>query len=187
MKQGSWAIAMVLALAVLAIGRNALAVTGQLELFADSHATSCALADAPGLISVFVFQTAGEASTAVGWFAAPKPACWNATWIADNVSNATKVGGSQTAISVGFGICRPLPAFVLEILFISAGATPPCCEYSLTVPQGKTLAYLVCDTFWEQPLTIGRKVTINPDASCPCMLPVATEASTWGRVKSLYR
>jgi hypothetical protein len=51
------------------------------------------------------------------------------------------------------------------------------------------LQYVDC-AFAEFPATAGQGVTINPDGSCPCgqlNQPLATEPSTWGQVKSLYR
>ena len=33
----------------------------------------------------------------------------------------------------------------------------------------------------------GVGLTVNANPSCPCELPVATTATTWGRVKALYR
>lgn len=163
---------------------NACAQTGQLELFADRAGISCALTDSPGFVSIFVIQTGGESSTGVGWFSAPKPACWNATWLTDNwAPNSLKWGTSQTQLLIAFGPCRPLPAFVAEILFMSAGSAPACCRYQIT----STSNYTNCN-FAELPMIVGPgSVTINPSTSCPCMGPVATESSTWGRVKSLYR
>jgi hypothetical protein len=180
MKHSVW----ITAILILLIGSRASAQTGTLELFADRAGTSCVLADAPYVQSVYVFQTGGASSTLVGEFSAPKPACWNTVWLGDNWNpNLAKIGSSQTQILVSFGVCRPLPAFVLEIQYLAGGTATPCCDYEITMAT----EYVSCD-FGEIPMTVGpRSVAINPDASCPCMIPVSTESSTWGRVKSLYR
>jgi hypothetical protein len=158
------------------------AQTGQLELFADPAASSCALVHTPYIESVYVFQTAGAATTGVGWFSAPKPDCWNATWVADNAAPGLKTGSSQTSITVILRVCRPLPALILEIQYLAGGTSSPCCKYVISASE-----YIDC-SFQEWPMTIGpRSVTINPDESCPCQSPLATEPSTWGRVKALYR
>jgi hypothetical protein len=164
------------------------AQVGQLEMFADRNASTCVLAHTQYVESVFIFQTKGGNTTGVAYFKAPKPACWNTTWLSDVQPLAgSRVGNSQTGIlDVAMGQCAPLPAFVLEIQYLAGGTSTPCCNYPLLPISVHSLVYTGCG-FNEIPMTIGRSVTINPDASCPCQLPVATESSTWGRVKSLYR
>lgn len=158
--------------------------TAQLELFSDAALSSCSLTDVPGLVIVYVAQTGGEPMSGVQ-FSAPKPACWNATWVGDEWgTSGGEFGNSQTLASVAYGECRTAPALVIKMLFLSAGSTSPCCAYNTLDAD----IYSDCVLFHDHPLETGpRSVTINPDASCPCALPVAVEPSTWGRVKSLYR
>jgi len=170
------------------LARQADAQVGTLELFGDRSATSCLLAHTPFIESVYVIQTGGLATTGVGVFSAPKPACFNAVWIGDvNPPAGTKIGSSQTSITVAVGVCRPLPAVILEIQYLAGGTSTPCCIYNLALMPGIPLKYTGCD-FGERPMILGpHSVTINPDPSCACDAPLATEPSTWGRVKSLYR
>jgi hypothetical protein len=172
------------AVLILLVGSQSFSQTGTLELFADRAGTACVLADTPYFQSIYVFQTGGASSTGVR-FSAPRPACWNATWIGDNWGSGAKVGSSQSDVTVGFGVCRPLPVLVLEIQYLAGGTATPCCKYEIK-PIAR-FAYTNCN-FFELPMVVGpRAVTINPDESCPCMVPVSTEESTWGRVKALYR
>jgi hypothetical protein len=172
----------------------------QLDLFADQASTQCQLSDAePGLKFVYVFLNGPISATGVG-FSAPRPACWlGASWATDILPAPRAVAGNtQTDIFItlyGDGdvnFCKETPVLVCTMLFVTSGTALPCCKISVA-PIAKPIAsylplyYFNCNNFNEQPLAVGRSVTINDDASCPCELPVAVESSTWGRVKSLYR
>jgi hypothetical protein len=177
---------MIVAAAVLScFASSASAQTGKLELFADRNASSCQLTDAPGLISIFVFQTAGN-STAIGAFRVIRPDCWNATYAGESeFPNPGHAGSSQTdGVSVPFGACKAPPIFVIQIFFLSAGTSGPCCNLVATAVPG--FEYSDCN-FIDRPAVIGHGITINPNSSCACGGPLATEPTTWGRVKSLYR
>jgi len=175
-----------LVLGLVLLAAPAYAVTAQLELFSDANGTACSLSDAAGLVTVYVVQTTGEVTSGVR-FSAPKPACWNATWAGDDYGPlGGESGNSQTVADVAYGECRTPPTLVVQMRFLSVGATPACCAYNTL----DAVIYSDCifPAFHDHPLETGpRSVTINPDASCPCQLPVATEPTTWGRVKSLYR
>lgn len=178
-------IALVATCSVL-LAAPSFADTAQLELFSDAGLSSCSLSDVPGPVIVYVVQTGGEPMSGVR-FSAPKPACWNATWVGDDYgSTGGEAGNSQTVASVAYGQCRTAPALVIRMLFVSAGSTSACCAYNTL--DADIYSDCVFPLFHDHPLATGPKsVTINPDASCPCALPVAVEPSTWGRVKSLYR
>ena len=166
------------------VAGSANAQSTKIELSADVNRTSCELVDQGGFFTIYVFQTGSFQSTAVR-FKAAKPACWlGATWVGDS-STYVSLGNSQTDWSVAYGACKTLPVLVGQINYQAAGASLPCCEAVVTAPPIE-FVYTDC-SFAEHPLVPGQKVVINPDQSCPCNLPLATEQSTWGRVKSLYR
>jgi hypothetical protein len=187
---------------VLLADRSAIA-QDRLDLYADQGMTQCSLSDtSPGLKFVHVFLSGPASATAVG-FIAPRPPCWQgATWVGDALPGARAISGNtQTEFFTTLyevpgtdpnaNPCKVPPVLVCSVLFVTTGAALPCCEMSVAPiphPVGSFLHLYYHDCFFdEKPLAVGQKVTINPDASCPCGLPVATEQSTWGRVKSLYR
>jgi hypothetical protein len=95
-----------------------------------------------------------------------------------------------TLYEPGIGECKTPPVLVCTMLFVASGTSQPCCDY-VVVPNSLPnepypIEYIDC-TFLEQPASVGRKVTINPNPTCPCELPLQTEETTWGRVKALYR
>jgi hypothetical protein len=161
----------------------------KIELFADANHTSCQLVDTGGLVTVYAVQT-GPVQSGLVRFKAPKPACWTgATWVGDS-SIFASVGDSQTDWAISWGQCRSLPVVAGQILYITTGASQPCCSY---LPQRSPIydgydsfTWTDC-SFGEHPSTVGSGVTINANASCSCQSPVATQPATWGRLKALYR
>lgn len=158
----------------------------KIELFADANRTTCELTDtSPGTVTVHVFLTGPDTATLAG-FRARVPDCWTgATWVYD-YSIYTTIGFSQGEWSVAFGLCLTPPIHVGEITYETTGSAPPCCEYPIQQPISFPLQYVDCG-FAEIDALPGQSVMINPNESCRCTLPLATEPATWGRVKALYR
>jgi hypothetical protein len=177
---------LLLAFVSAALIANPVHAQQKIELFADANRTMCELTDtSPGTVTFHVFMTGPDTATLAG-FRARVPDCWTgATWVAD-YSDYTTIGFSQGEWSVAFGLCLTPPIHVGEITYQTAGSAPPCCEYAIQQPISFPLQYVDCG-FAEIDAFAGQSVMINPNESCRCMLPVATEAATWGAVKSLYR
>jgi hypothetical protein len=172
----------------------------RLDLFTDAAGTQCELVDSgSALRNIYVFLN-GTAPALSVEFAAPRPACWQgATWVGDVLPGPRFwVGNTQIDFivstydpTVEVGQCRTPPVFICSMLFVATGASLPCCTVSVVAPivhpsSFLPLNYIDC-LFAEQPLAIGQSITINPNETCRCNLPLATESTTWGRVKSLYR
>jgi hypothetical protein len=167
------------------------AQTAKIDLYADNNRASCEIADqGTALHTVYVFMTGNASATGVR-FAAPKPACWiGATWVGDQIvpGGSAAIGNSQGDWSIAWSPCRPLPLLVGQINYFATGASSPCCDYLPQAPGNILTIFVWTDcSFEERPLTVGQKVVVNPSAACRCQSPLATEPSTWGRVKSLYR
>lgn len=179
------------------IAASSLRAENRFDLFVDQAMTQCALADhAPGTQTIHVFLSGSEAAT-FAVLSAPRPDCWQgASWVGDVMpGNRAWTGNTQIGIGVtlyvpGIAECKTPPVLVCSMLFVASGTSQPCCDYVVapaSLPQEPYgLEYIDC-AFLEHPASVGRKVTINPDPSCRCELPLATESSTWGRVKALYR
>jgi hypothetical protein len=168
---------------------SARAQGNRIVFFADEAMSICELVD-DGLAirAVHVFLLGSEPSTGAG-IAAPKPACWSgATWVGDIVpvteGGGGQYGNSQTVLSIAFGACLSPPLHVATINYFTTGVAGDCCGYN--VVPGVT-RYVACVTFDEVPAAPAPPLIINPNETCRCGQPVAAEASTWGRVKSLYR
>ena len=167
----------------------------RLDLFTDAAGTQCELVDTGGLQTIYVFLSGTEPATAVV-FAAPRPACWQgATWVGDSFpGERARIGNSQGEFFISCAAnvqCVTPRVYVCGILFVTTGVSSSCCEMRVTptiVPPADVpeLFYTDCD-IGRAPLSSGQKVVINPNSTCHCSQPLATEATTWGRVKSLYR
>ena len=177
---------LILALIAIAACTAPAAAQEKIELFADEARSSCSVSDtAPSSVSLHVFLT-GPNSATLAAFRCRIPDCWQgATWVAD-VTPYVSVGGSQGEMSVAFGQCLTPPIHMVEIVVATTGSALPCCKMVIEQPVSFPLQYVDC-AFAETDALAGQAVTINPDATCPCLVPLAAEPSTWGRVKSLYR
>jgi hypothetical protein len=157
----------------------------KIELFADANRTACEISDQGGVVTLHVFLTGPDTATLAA-FRAHVPDCWQgATWLSD-FTPYVSIGTSQGEWSVAFGQCLTPPVHVGEISVMTTGTAPSCCEYKIQQPISFPLQYVDC-AFAETNASAGQVVIVNPTPACHCQLPVATQSSTWGRVKSLYR
>lgn len=155
---------------------------GSLRLYTDPAFTQCTLSDtAPGVVSVYVVETA-YISLAV-WFRVAASPGFTGVWLSD-ATPYTKTGSSQTGLGVHFSRCLSGRWLVATITYQLFG-TSTCSQ--LAIAPGEGLAFPICfDCFDELPCFNNNPLYVNCDGSFNCN-PVATEPSTWGRVKSLYR
>jgi hypothetical protein len=120
-----------------------------------------------------------------------------ATWVGDGFPGPRgPFGNTQTGIQLplfapGVGECKTPPTLICTMYFTTTGAAQSCCDMVVVPPtifpgEPYPIEYLDCNLGAYQAFA-GHKVTINPSASCQCSGPLATEPTTWGRVKSLYR
>jgi len=171
------------------------AFSARIDLFADQAMTQCSLVDNGQFTPVYVFWSGPEQASAV-YFSAPLPACWTgASWVGDGMPGYRAwIGNSQTALYVtlfapGIAECKT-QALICTIYFVTSGGAQPCCDMKVLPVQNTyelyPLEYFDCFSS-TYPASAGTKITINPNASCQCGGPLATEPTSWGRVKSLYR
>ncbi|UCH84513.1 MAG: hypothetical protein JSW50_02130 [Candidatus Latescibacterota bacterium] len=153
----------------------------------------CNITDAPpgGLLAVYCVhlqEPSGGPTMIASQFQAVIPECFTGSWLSDTAVYPVTVNNSQVGVAIGYGICVPLPSHVLTINLFALGDTPPCCIYPVTadpnIPSGR-VEFVDCDDNllfgW------GQSGVINGDQSCECSTFVATEHSTWGKVKALYQ
>ena len=169
---------------------------GRIGLASDLAGGDCNLFDIPGIVEVhmFIYNLAGVAGV---HFAAPKPDCWTgATWLFDNVPHAVFLGNTQdpvAGLAIGFGLCIDSPVHLGSIVYFSQGQAPSCCMYPVIKaqadghPEFDSPIMILCSELTKVFGTAGFVSPINPDHTCDCMLPLATERTTWGGIKSLYR
>ena len=198
---------LLIALTILCV--TALAAGAQsykLEFYASDTSPGCALASGGvGMSQVHVVLT-GTGGVMALLFGAQIPACWNATWVGDNLARPTiypggndipgdvwlGIGDTQQdlGLSIAFTTCTDLPLYIGTVDFL--GASPaPCCPLAVTHPSAwsnfSTLAQVVDCSFIAHEAA-GGSILVSSGPTCACEhQPLATEQSTWGRVKALYR
>jgi len=175
---------LLLTIASMLFASMAFAQGGTIGLYGDNQGTSCQLLDnAMGLKSYYVvhMNTAGASACE---FAAPKPACLTAQFLSDASVFPVTVGGSQTGVSIGYGVCKVAPIHVYTINFFAMGTTPACCLYPVT-PHPVTGGPWMVDCANNQLLAGMNIAVVNGNLTCTCEI-VPTEDTTWGGVKALY-
>jgi hypothetical protein len=113
-------------------------------------------------------------------------------WVPLGVSSAYTLVGSIGGMHVTFGSCLAPPVVIATLTYFSPGGSG--CGHLVITPVFGPLELLVkCGlTYTQAPLadlTINGVYDMPPgglDPACYCP-SVATETSTWGRVKSLFR
>ena len=162
----------------------------RVSLWADASMNSCEIVDpGSGLVQVHMFHTGSQPARAVTFFA-PTPQCWEgATWLGDVVASPFLKQGVSThsvGIQVNYLACLQPPVYLGYMNFILSGGAQPCCAYPV-LPHIVDGAVLIIDCNFDERVGAGGSAIVNANSSCRCPMPLATEESTWGRVKSLYR
>lgn len=159
---------------------------GVIGIFSDSIGYDCDLWDtAPGPCEFHVVHvnTGGAVASS---FAAPRPQCFESTYLNDGSVFAVTIGNSQTGISIAYGACLSGTFHILDMRFFCMGITQQCCMYRVL---GDPSSYFsdpeVVDCDLNTNMGWGWTSPINPNWECCCYCG-PTEKSTWGKVKSLY-
>ena len=115
---------------------------GTIGIFSDMTGTNPYISDTqPGLLAVYVVHVATAGATACE-YAAPKPACFPATYLSDTNPFDVTIGNSQSGVSVGYGTCRAGAIHVQTISYFASGTTPSCCHYPV-VPDPLAVSGLI--------------------------------------------
>jgi|SRR5688572_2537217 hypothetical protein len=176
---------------VLMVALPGVSSAQKVGLYTDLSMSACELVDVPGFLQIHVFYT-GPNTIGVR-FAAPIPECWTgAVFVGNSLPpGRVKVGTTQTDFAVVLypTLCATPPIWFGDINVVSTGTSQPCCEMvtRATLEPPYYLRYLDCNMQELEGLSSGQKLVVNPGDSCHCQIPLATESTTWGRVKSLYR
>ncbi len=179
---------LLLVLPLLLCAAAAFGQAGSVGIFADPQGVGCALGDpAAAVTSYYVVHVYASGVTAAQ-FSAPKPACFTAAYLSDTAIYPVTIGNSQVGISMGYGACLSSPIHVLTINYLTAGTTPPCCEYPVLPDPNASPApgIWTVDCDFNVLAAGGRAGVINMTPDCMCVGATPVEDSTWGRVKALY-
>lgn len=158
--------------------------TDFINLYADpAHTVRETFDTAPGLLKVYVVHeyTTGATSSAFRIVGSPG---FTGTWVSDSSPFSAILGATPTGVYMSYAKCIASPTLIFEITYALAGTSSTCSF--LEVVNHPDLPFIMtpnCSADEPGPAH-GGKLLVNPDSSCST---VATQQSTWGRIKSLYR
>jgi hypothetical protein len=155
-------------------------------IYDDPLAVSCQISDpgGPSTKLIYIVHT-NELVVAVGGSA------WTLEWDAgmtmtfiNDSSPFFHVGNAQDGISMAYSPCAGGTFLIDTVSMMSAGTSAPCSRFRLGPHPSLGLSILRCGSFDPMAFVPGEGI-VNANASCACS--VATEPTTWGTIKSLYR
>ena len=173
-----------LALIVGLLGAPVLALGSGLSLYSDATLTDCTLSDHEARIAtVHVAEDSDRGATGIR-FRIVGSAGFTGVWLSESTTYVT-VGNSQTDLSMGFGECLFGRFSVLTVTYQMFG-TSTCSSLEIAPAQGFPVSLCQSCIFHEEPCIDNRALHVNCSGSFDCN-PLATQSTTWGRVKALYR
>jgi hypothetical protein len=175
----------------------------EIGLFADSSGGSCDIQDSgPGVVTVQVWHGANVEPLVLGSrFKLELSPGATLTYLYETVYVPVLEGDTQSGITLCYGTCRQAPAIVAAVTYQTYGTSATCSSIEVVPhPDADGIESIGCEAGFRT--AVGYQLNINANAGdCPvcegtlygetsgfdfCQ-PIATERSTWGEIKALYR
>jgi hypothetical protein len=158
----------------------AVANAGDLLILSDTASTDSTLLDGtPRTVNLYVVHAEQSGGATGVDFAVAGASGFTGVWLSETSSYLT-FGTSTTGIAVAYGGCLSEPVLVLTLTYQLFGTSAACSELRIVASSGRP--FPLCleggGCFFETPCHAG---ALHVNCS------VATEQTTWGRVKALYR
>lgn len=166
---------------------------GNVAFFADDQGLSCNFNDnTTGLVSVYILHVNNvDGATASQFYIVPVGGPTMSFLAGSAPAGYIALGDafeSTMGLSVAYGGCINSSSFLIYTLsYFASGTSPACSRLTFAAPTSVAEGEVIgadC-SFAQIPMPLNGQLIINPDQSCQCN--VATEETTWGKVKSLYR
>jgi hypothetical protein len=171
-----------------------------IEASAIDDAYDCQLMSVPGIRTVYVRESFNFGSTAARFKLGLEPgSTW--TYVSETHPFPSTLGNTQTGISVCYGSCLVGNILIASVTYMSYGTDQNCSKVLIQPhPDAETVEIMKCDG--NPNAAYSRDLYIETSAGfCGCpdahlipgiakhfgCTPVATENSTWGAIKALYR
>ena len=177
---------LILALTLTLLATAALA--DEISVWADTNGNTCTLNFVgPDLYNAYVVHKT-VAGTTGSQFKVNNNTGW--AFAAQVMNGFLAIGDAYTDLSLAYGGCLAGPSIVVVQLTAAIFAAPAsdCGIIEIVGAPGKTTILSVNCNFAEVPALTGVfYLGASASSDCYCGVPFATEQSTWGKVKSLYR
>jgi hypothetical protein len=160
---------------------------GQIALFSDPGGGNCNITDAPTEIQVHVVHVNYSGEVGQISFAVESGPGFTGTWLSDTqIFPAGTFNFSFNGVFIAYGGCLPAPVHALTINYMTFGTSAECSTIDVVANFNDTPpspSSLICPS--GQKIAVqGKPITVNPDGTCDCTVPV--RASTWGKIKAIY-
>lgn len=178
----------VLTVAILTLGASqAFAQADILGLYADQAMNECNITIPVNIpTTMYVMHNSTSGATASQFqLSDPRTATFITTGVNLASGSYIAIGDPFTGVSVAYTACLTGTFGVYNISFLALGVALPNCTYITLGPDPVSGKTQIADcNFFEIEVT-GAQAILNADGTCDC--DVATQETTWGKVKSLYR
>ena len=156
----------------------------RLSIYFDAALAECTLSDSsPRMANIYVAEASSYGATGLRFRIAASPG-FTGVWLGET-SPFTKIGSSQTDLSLGFGACLVGHFAVLTVTYQLFG-TSTCSNLAIAPASGFPVPICTGCQFDER-LCLGYDpLHVNCSDPVNCN-PVAVESVTWGQIKALYR
>jgi hypothetical protein len=162
---------------------------GRIGVYADAGAGACTLDDSqPRAFDLFVVHTDMDGMLS-SRFRVVESSGFTATYVGESIATNLHFGDLHSGIDVIYDLCSAGSLLLATISYDGHGTSEPCSTVEIaefapsTTGQPETMD---CNFGWFPAAPFG-PLLVNPTDQCSQWCVVATEATTWGRVKALYR
>lgn len=162
-----------------------------LDIFSDSQGMNCLVTDnAPGTIPIYIFHDVGPQGTTASQFRVATDAGFTGVYISHQVAPGfLYLGTPPDDYSVAYSSCMLGRFLISTVNYLGFGTSAACSHIWLaaapTSPIPGEMAVIACFEPLTVPLT--HIAVVNFTGSCPAWCIGATEPTSWGKIKALYR
>jgi len=155
---------------------------GTIHLYSDpAFADTTATDTAPGTLSIYVVWRDGPPGGVAWWFKLTESPGFTGVWTGDTPHTGGVFGDTRTGIHLVETGCLASPAHIVTVTYQVFGTSLPCAAITVMAADASGVRINSCDSGGM--LANGGELIVNPGVGCV----VASETTTWGGVKSLYR
>lgn len=179
---------LILALAVVLSASAAFAAPGgRIGLYSDLGYSDCNLVQALYVTqNVYIVHTLAASGNSAQFKLVHNYTTGVIAGAIDFHGNLT-LGSLATGIAITYGGCKALPYKLCTMPFTPIAIGGACLATFEIVPDPAVVAGVVqvVDCSAVKQVADGGKLTVNGNQTCPCI--IATEPTSWSRIKSLYQ
>lgn len=163
---------------------------GQISMYIDEAGTQCGYPGQPaGFIPVYIYHEFHDGVTGSRFRIQQNETNW--TWFIDQprLVDVLITGDTDTGVTLTYSACVTTRFNPITVFYEVPGTAAPCATLEIVAAPTSLSGEVEstdCNSLQYSTDTSG--ITMNPpDANCFCEELPATERSTWGKIKALYR